>query len=117
MAEVINNLFQSTLPIREETVNTYADFTINAISIHSSHTGRDQDIDTGETVRVLFQSTLPIREETESNSNPAAEYGFQSTLPIREETSGYVTGTFDGLFQSTLPIREETITIAHKTRG
>ncbi len=102
-------LFQSTLPIREETsryLRTYA--------------------------QVEFQSTLPIREETAqaaaeeagpTNFNPLFPYGkrptscsssmlsnpFQSTLPIREETSPSRCNMPQQKFQSTLPIREETL--------
>ncbi len=106
-----NTLFQSTLPIREET----------RLIAH-----QPDDL-------FLFQSTLPIREETGFaaqalvqllNFNPLFPYGkrlsllmisrsasgFQSTLPIREETRGRRWEKPSGRrFQSTLPIREETI--------
>ena len=100
--------FQSTLPIREETVLD----------------GKTRDSH-------RFQSTLPIREETFSFPsdrqrkpyfNPLFPYGkrrapffhdtiitqFQSTLPIREETSKQTCMLIQRIFQSTLPIREET---------
>ena len=100
--------FQSTLPIREETIK------LGWLKKWSK-----------------FQSTLPIREETctvamfmlfYKDFNPLFPYGkrlkriafmrtlmrFQSTLPIREETFHYTSIILDRLFQSTLPIREET---------
>ena len=59
-----NGKFQSTLPIREETVPVVVADDLTDISIHSSHTGRDEDDIGLDLVAVQFQSTLPIREET-----------------------------------------------------
>ena len=56
-------VFQSTLPIREETLSSEWSFEWD-----------------------LFQSTLPIREETLAADAAFGYGGFQSTLPIREET-------------------------------
>ena len=102
-----------------------------AISIHSSHTGRDLMILIISRLRRTFQSTLPIREETVlviripqkdyisihsshtgrdiRGEGPAPDpVQFQSTLPIREETkTSKRRGRWEE-FQSTLPIREET---------
>ena len=58
--------FQSTLPIREETLTTSR--------ILSCRT---------------FQSTLPIRDETAASPICCSFTSFQSTLPIREETEKY----------------------------
>ena len=59
----------------------------DTISIHSSHTGRDELEVYVKSSPDIFQSTLPIREETGHQQAPAAGSGrFQSTLPIREET-------------------------------
>ena len=82
-----NDGFQSTLPIREETgkpfrkdrhdrhfnplfpygkrrVPLIGDHLVFAISIHSSHTGRDRPPAPRKRGLQAFQSTLPIREET-----------------------------------------------------
>ncbi len=102
-------IFQSTLPIREETIFLPGGNRAEDISIHSSHTGRDTFTAADGSDEKPFQSTLPIREETSTGSVPSPLSVFQSTLPIREETSS-VDGTPSMLliFQSTLPIREET---------
>ena len=103
-----DGLFQSTLPIREET------YTFLGFMVYNS-----------------FQSTLPIREETVFGNWQSECRLFQSTLPIREETNELAQAYYwqyisihsshtgrDGrrgpmlllilIFQSTLPIREET---------
>ena len=56
--------FQSTLPIREETMAAHRIFRLPEISIHSSHTGRDTSFNGHGGHAMPFQSTLPIREET-----------------------------------------------------
>ena len=38
----VSTIFQSTLPIREETTDSNGNQVTSAISIHSSHTGRDE---------------------------------------------------------------------------
>ena len=130
------SLFQSTLPIREETYSPVPLSMRYSISIHSSHTGRDPD---GSQTRFLpfqFQSTLPIREETFVirahwfrflNFNPLFPYGkrhertqvfagaadfnplfpYGKRLALRVPASSTVI-----LFQSTLPIREETSAVS-----
>ena len=60
--------FQSTLPIREETI-----LRMKFCKMQN-----------------LFQSTLPIREETYYSRYNILQIVFQSTLPIREETSAYM---------------------------
>ena len=59
---------------------------VQRISIHSSHTGRDILHKCKIVNRLLFQSTLPIREETVAGEAKHPSAAFQSTLPIREET-------------------------------
>ena len=56
--------FQSTLPTRGETGRSSIRDRGLAISIHSSHTGRDDFAGCVYGNTVGFQSTLPIREET-----------------------------------------------------
>ena len=63
-------VFQSTLPIREETP-----WTTRALQPAPK-----------------FQSTLPIREETRVVARVAGRRAFQSTLPIREETRARSAG-------------------------
>ena len=79
-------VFQSTLPIREETQVPFAYRYLLSISIHSSHTGRDPCKPPRMISLTQFQSTLPIREETIADTASASADAFQSTLPIREET-------------------------------
>jgi len=56
--------FQSTPPIREETVCVLKCSRNLSVSIHSSHTGGDLRIFVLSTFFKMFQSTPPIREET-----------------------------------------------------
>ena len=58
-------VFQSTLPIREETLPEHRRRWPAAISIHSSHTGRDSQLRLVQKICVGFQSTLPTRGETD----------------------------------------------------
>ena len=107
---VLHILFQSTLPIREETDDVCIVLVQRIlISIHSSHTGRDDGRIAHIVLDPIFQSTLPIREETRifAHSSSSALV-FQSTLPIREETRCHRDQLPHRRFQSTLPIREET---------
>ena len=67
-------IFQSTLPIREETRACGAFCRLAA-----------------------FQSTLPIREETAGITDAGAVSLFQSTLPIREETAVGKVSELDGV--------------------
>jgi len=78
--------FQSTPPIREETVERPDNRGNGAVSIHSSHTGGDVVIASGYSLESTFQSTPPIREETTVSSATCSRLMFQSTPPIREET-------------------------------
>ena len=80
-----------------------------AISIHSSHTGRDgfcrlvpSDIGRG------FQSTLPIREETCCSVRPIPSSNFNPLFPYGKRPPSVCAWEKGDGFQSTLPIREET---------
>ena len=64
------------------------------ISIHSPHTGRDGLDDVAVFGTKIFQSTLPTRGETIADEAALAKYGrFQSTLPTRGETTCWTTAT------------------------
>ena len=80
------SLFQSTLPIREETLRPHGHTQKQDISIHSSHTGRDALVgQVGLMGLISIHSSHTGRDfsgGTKNNPNPL----FQSTLPIREET-------------------------------
>ena len=99
--------FQSTLPIREETLASALAAAGVMISIHSSHTGRD-DAPCSPLKGQIFQSTLPIREET----GAARMSAYRPPISIHSSHTGrdQERGGHDPHrpFQSTLPIREET---------
>ena len=123
--------FQSTLPIREETLAQQHPAPLALISIHSSHTGRDPKSRASPKGPAHFNPLFPYgkrphladalagvggisihsshtgRDYIHSSPCPAGT-GFQSTLPIREETAARSASPPDMRFQSTLPIREET---------
>ncbi len=84
------SLFQSTLPMRGETIDL-------ALMLRY----------------VRFQSTLPMRGETEKRRSVNRLMKFQSTLPMRGETTVTVCAMAAVSFQSTLPMRGET-TYCHK---
>ena len=80
-------LFQSTLPIREETLPSDAPVDAGPlISIHSSHTGRDTNVETAQRRTVYFNPLFPYGKRQRGARAVALDMAFQSTLPIREET-------------------------------
>ena len=125
-------IFQSTLPIREEThcdrrkLFGFTDFNplfpygkrhrkipscpspLVIISIHSSHTGRDYSRNKRRRRNTDFNPLFPYGKRHTLSVPPASTKIFQSTLPIREETKAIALANGEVLFQSTLPIREET---------
>ena len=80
--------FQSTLPMRGETISNDRINKEIYISIHSPHAGRDLPVRVRTAAALsVFQSTLPMRGETISSIFPIFYfYRFQSTLPMRGET-------------------------------
>ena len=78
-------IFQSTLPIREETENYGALWNEEPISIHSSHTGRDAEA-MNTTLVDDFNPLFPYGKRPCQNTGGDGQQRFQSTLPIREET-------------------------------
>ena len=102
------------------------------ISIHSSHTGRDETAISPGAAGAHFNPLFPYGKRHAARERSAAEQSisihsshtgrdppsccrlqritnaFQSTLPIREETRTYAQVEKAWGFQSTLPIREET---------
>ena len=79
--------FQSTLPIREETSASAAFLRRGAISIHSSHTGRDVQVAQKGGGRFLYFNPLfPYGKRRLGSGETPCKKLFQSTLPIREET-------------------------------
>ena len=106
----IARTFQSTLPIREETQTPRIAGCCPAISIHSSHTGRDPLRCLATMTSPEFQSTLPIREETLPAPVVTAD---DEDISIHSSHTGRdlmqsSTVRVARKFQSTLPIREET---------
>ena len=102
-------LFQSTLPIREETRLLPEQDYDQRISIHSSHTGRDMLPSPIGGTQCDFNPLFPYGKRRERQLAQQQERIFQSTLPIREETwFGSSPWAHAPPFQSTLPIREET---------
>ena len=78
--------FQSTLPIREETGRPPRVIALGTISIHSSHTGRDSRAALGDSVCHHFNPLFPYGKRRSDCSARRKANTFQSTLPIREET-------------------------------
>ena len=60
----VPGVFQSTLPMRGETIPIPSQYAEVSISIHSPHAGRDGILFTMCTRGSIFQSTLPMRGET-----------------------------------------------------
>ena len=56
--------FQSTLPVKGETIITTWIFTKLNVSIHSPRKGRDAVSLITSSRKLLFQSTLPVKGET-----------------------------------------------------
>ena len=82
---------------------------IQAISIHSPYTGRDNVASDEWEIANEFQSTLPIQGETTGDYAGGNRMSiFQSTLPIQGETNPMWYNGGDNKFQSTLPIQGET---------
>ena len=79
--------FQSTRPMRGETVGLLIFAEEDRISIHSPHAGRDINARTVSGRSALFQSTRPMRGETSRSSPLRRPPRFQSTRPMRGETA------------------------------
>ena len=79
-------IFQSTLPIREETCVIASVCLSTGISIHSSHTGRDPSVRGVVTASKDFNPLFPYGKRRFGPPNQCLGGLFQSTLPIREET-------------------------------
>ena len=126
-----HNQFQSTLPMRGETLVWLNLAHFRPISIHSPHAGRDKISLIKHIPQNVFQSTLPMRGETYKVLSLLRHNQFQSTLPMRGETLVWLnlahfrpisihsphagrdlmsTKNWPGSkkFQSTLPMRGET---------
>ena len=125
-----NAIFQSTLPIREETGETRRVQPPAAISIHSSHTGRDNDgMELARLEAISIHSSHTGRDgKGEGLSphprhfNPLFPYGkrhpagpapdvgryFNPLFPYGKRHSSIRIHLTTRRFQSTLPIREET---------
>ena len=101
--------FQSTLPIREETIVDYlglmAPDNFNPLFPYGKRLWREANQMNNE----RFQSTLPIREETRRNRRGGrpAEISIHSSHTGRDRQSQRLRARAEQ-FQSTLPIREET---------
>ena len=78
--------FQSTLPIREETKRLFSLPVWGDISIHSSHTGRDQRLQVRLRLLWNFNPLFPYGERLSMSAMRTVSLVFQSTLPIRGET-------------------------------
>ena len=133
MARYLVNKFQSTRPVRGETLNQYDFENYDVISIHSPRAGRDAPVLKiplfSQNFNPLapcgarqyfglsfydackFQSTRPVRGETSCFVKLLVFLRFQSTRPVRGETFVAVTAPEEvTLFQSTRPVRGETQT-------
>ena len=108
-------VFQSTLPMRGETIFKEDNLLSDNISIHSPHAGRDLKVAQSITGEQVFQSTLPMRGETVNYITLALGIRFQSTLPMRGETLSHTRRRPGDLFQSTLPMRGETSMISFQS--
>ena len=86
IADVILGLFQSTLPIREETAACGFRVSAQKISIHSSHTGRDSLVPDFVHTITDFNPLFPYGKRRSPWAHAPPNSSFQSTLPIREET-------------------------------
>ena len=128
----IESLFQSTRPVRGETLwiarygDKNDDFNPLApcgarlgaaassssafpISIHSPRAGRDDIDNCPKNTKELFQSTRPVRGETMYYDDfLTLPKEFQSTRPVRGETRMTELIEMPEEFQSTRPVRGET---------
>ena len=77
--------FQSTLPMRGETVAAVIYLWNTSISIHSPHAGRDPLL-WPSTSPSYFNPLSPCGERPRSRHSSARRSPFQSTLPMRGET-------------------------------
>ena len=87
MVRMQQTRFQSTLPIREETVDVTLSHLGQGISIHSSHTGRDCCLLMLAVLLKYFNPLFPYGKRQHSGRGFPPPLEFQSTLPIREETT------------------------------
>ena len=88
MRDVLDYLFQSTLPARGATARGRRKPAGSRISIHAPRTGSDNSRLICVTSSVRFQSTLPARGATsQMTENASGMELFQSTLPARGATA------------------------------
>jgi len=127
----LHSLFQSTLPVRGETMCKLDLEELYRISIHSPRAGRDTRTMLGRSKDCQFQSTLPVRGETSAglffssvlpNFNPLSPCGERLTKATKRSIPAYfnplspcgerLRPLFEftplEVFQSTLPVRGET---------
>ena len=83
----VQRIFQSTLPIREETSIAVIPAANRRYFNPLFPYGKRRRPRQPQRLAPAFQSTLPIREETVFSLHSLCQLPFQSTLPIREETS------------------------------
>ena len=91
--------FNPLSPHGERPIHVFQRVARRCISIHSPHTGRDQQIDHNLTINMAFQSTLPTRGETLSTVctkaaipayfNPLSPHGERPPSVPRPASHGY----------------------------
>ena len=79
-------IFQSTLPMRGETPCSRRSLRRTVISIHSPHAGRDPSACLLTATTLNFNPLSPCGERRANPDNFAYDVKFQSTLPMRGET-------------------------------
>ncbi len=84
--------FQSTLPMRGETPREKVAHIIKGISIHSPHAGRDTGRPDDYTIYIDFNPLSPCGERHIQTGKLIATREFQSTLPMRGETASLLLG-------------------------
>ena len=133
----LNDLFQSTRPVRGATGEASFNSEIQNISIHAPRAGRDvtprrrlhrrmnfnprapcgarQYLPIEEINSTQFQSTRPVRGATTSGLRTPPTPIFQSTRPVRGATRQEDALEFFQAFQSTRPVRGATFLVDIKT--
>ena len=84
--QVLNKIFQSTLPLRGATAGTAGAATHRLISIHTPLAGSDQRLQSFGELGWNFNPHSPCGERPTPRDNLAAVHKFQSTLPLRGAT-------------------------------
>ena len=106
--DIIDNQFQSTLPVRGATGGGGHCVPWPFISIHAPRTGSDSGISDGAPCDSHFNPRSPYGERPVLLENIRSVFIFQSTLPVRGATIRSLLCFADMLFQSTLPVRGAT---------